>query len=244
MEIEPQRTWEKGINLIINHHLTMVRLYKFIMDLKKLKNEAEFNAELTAEINVLRKKAISNFGTLFYLINKYDSLWITEFNNSYNKLIQEFRTYMKKNGFQLFNKNIENKSSMYDQPSAKYYDVIISLKIEENTKKLFLIRNDECIAEFRLDLPVEEQDYKYFLDIVVDGKKISDFGLYNNIAYQKFTESFTSSSDLNELIDIIDKKINYVQNAIKKIHPYDFCIHTSTGETFKKFEDFFKNIKE
>ena len=45
-------------------------------------------------------------------------------------------------------------------------------------------------------------------------------------------------------IEIIDKKINYVQNAINNIHLYDFYIHTSTGETFEKFEDFFKNLKE
>ena len=75
----------------------------------------------------------------------------------------------------------------------------------------------------------------------LNGRKLSDFGIYNNIAYQEFTESFTSPSDLNELIEIIDKKINYVQNAINNIHLYDFYIHTSTGETFEKF---FKNLKE
>lgn len=33
----------------------MIGLYKFIMDLKKLKAEAEFNANLVTEINALRK---------------------------------------------------------------------------------------------------------------------------------------------------------------------------------------------
>lgn len=223
----------------------MIGLYKFIMDLKKLKAEAEFNANLVTEINALRKKALSKFDHLFSLINKYDNLWNTKFKNSYRKLIQEFKTYMKKNEFQLFDKNIESQNSMYAQPTAKYYDMTISLKVEEITKKICLTRNDKCIIEFRLDLPIKEQDYKYFLDnIVVNGRKLSDFGIYNNIAYQEFTESFTSPSDLNELIEIIDKKINYVQNAINNIHLYDFYIHTSTGETFEKFEDFFKNLKE
>lgn len=123
-----------------------------------------------------------------------------------------------------------------------WHDYII--KSRRNYKKICLTRNDKCIIEFRLDLPIKEQDYKYFLDnIVVNGRKLSDFGIYNNIAYQEFTESFTSPSDLNELIEIIDKKINYVQNAINNIHLYDFYIHTSTGETFEKFEDFLRTSK-
>ena len=85
----------------------MIGLYKFIMDLKKLKAEAEFNANLVTEINALRKKALSKFDHLFSLINTYDNLWNTKFKNSYRKLIQEFKTYMKKNEFQLFDKNIE-----------------------------------------------------------------------------------------------------------------------------------------
>lgn len=43
----------------------MIGLYKFIMDLKKLKAEAEFNANLVTEINALRKKALSKFDHLF-----------------------------------------------------------------------------------------------------------------------------------------------------------------------------------
>lgn len=39
------------------------------MDLKKLKAEAEFNANLVTEINALRKKALSKFDHLFSLIN-------------------------------------------------------------------------------------------------------------------------------------------------------------------------------
>ncbi len=113
----------------------MIGLYKFIMDLKKLKAEAEFNANLVTEINALRKKALSKFDHLFSLINTYDNLWNTKFKNSYRKLIQEFKTYMKKNEFQLFDKNIESQNSMYAQPTAKYYDMTISLKVEEITKK-------------------------------------------------------------------------------------------------------------
>ena len=96
----------------------MIGLYKFIMDLKKLKAEAEFNANLVTEINALRKKALSKFDHLFSLINTYDNLWNTKFKNSYRKLIQEFKTYMKKNEFQLFDKNIESQNSMYAQPTA------------------------------------------------------------------------------------------------------------------------------
>ena len=86
-----------------------IGLYKFIMDLKKLKAEAEFNANLVTEINALRKKALSKFDHLFSLINTYDNLWNTKFKNSYRKLIQEFKTYMKKMNFSYLIKILKAK---------------------------------------------------------------------------------------------------------------------------------------
>lgn len=78
------------------------------MDLKKLKAEAEFNANLVTEINALRKKHFLNL-IIFSLINTYDNLWNTKFKNSYRKLIQEFKTYMKKMNFSYLIKILKAK---------------------------------------------------------------------------------------------------------------------------------------
>lgn len=216
------------------------------MNLDKIKRETDFNETNENEIKELKKNAIHKFEDFFKISKESYSLWEEKMRKSVDKFVSDFAKYMVENGFTVDCVNPEITESNYPEINAQYKTKNISLdSLNYEGEKMYFMNDRNCNAEFWFDLPDSAPRYLYWKDnIVVSGKRLTDFGKTTDLSYQAFVDSFNTKEELQEIIKKLQINIEHFEDSIKDIDKYNFCIYKFGEEKkYMNFSEFVDSIE-